>query len=315
MGVGLAGLTIAIFQGVSFQGSHFASGTSLAPLAASAAENPPTPPNEAIAAARLPAAPTYSVLDEPQVLSERARIALETLLVEHERITGQKIVVAIFKSLNGNDLNDWTNRVFAAWKVGQREEDDGALLAVYWQEQQARIEVGYGLEDDLTDAKAHDLLETYLTPELKAGHTAGHLDRGVTRAVFQILQTIDSPLIESGRAEQIIRSGGVSALPRAELSDEIPTRFGWVGWMVAGFFLLLFTLLRITSADAHFTGQGWYRPRPWWQGASFWGSTLSRDRSRTGGDSGPDDRAGARPDLGIPGGGGSSGGGGASASW
>jgi uncharacterized protein len=63
------------------------------------------------------------------------------------------------------------------------------LLALYWQEHKARIEVGYGLEPILTDARAKRILAEFLIPELKANHPS----QAITAATQEILKTIDSP--------------------------------------------------------------------------------------------------------------------------
>src|SRR4051812_18020535 len=106
------------------------------------------------AAKAIPDAPRYYVLDEPGVLAAGPKRALETLLIEQDRIDGQQTLIAIFKSLDGEDLVDYSNRVFQAWKIGKRGKDNGVLLALYWDDRKARIEVGYGLEPILTDARS-----------------------------------------------------------------------------------------------------------------------------------------------------------------
>src|SRR4051812_11604358 len=82
----------------------------------------------------IPAPPSYYVLDEPHILSERTTQALQALLIEHDRATNEQFLVAIFNSLDGEDLNDYTNRVFQTWKIGQRGQDNGVLLAIFYKD-------------------------------------------------------------------------------------------------------------------------------------------------------------------------------------
>lgn len=126
-------------------------------------------PASAQAAKAIPAPPTRYVLDEPRVLSGAAEATLYSTLAEHERATGQQVLVAIFSELGGEDAVDFTNRVFSSWKIGHKGKNDGVLLALYWKDHRARIEVGYGLEPLLTDAKSKRLLTEFLLPGLKAG--------------------------------------------------------------------------------------------------------------------------------------------------
>ncbi len=208
------------------------------------------------------------------------------------------MLIAIFDSLGDEDLVDYTNRVFSAWKIGKRGKDNGVLLALYWKDHKARIEVGYGLEPLLTDAKSKQILSDFLIPELKAGQP----DRALSLSALEILRTIESPLIASGRAEQILRADGFKGglQPAAPTTSSGTSSF----WVLAAIILFIFVINRVSSADAHFTRSGWYRPRP---------------RIRRGGWGGPfiggGGFGGGFGSGGFSGGGGSSGGGGASGSW
>jgi len=255
------------------------------------------------AAKAVPDAPYYYVLDEAKVLSQTELYAIQTLLIKHDHATGEQFLIAIFDSLEGEDLVQYTNEVFQKWKIGQRGKDNGILLALYWKEHQARIEVGYGLEPTLTDAKSKMVLEEALIPELKNDQPG----KALARAAFEILNVIESPLIASGDAEKIIASG---AFRQSFGSRPIGSQNAWLLWVVLGIFLVMVALSILTSSDAHFTGEGWFRPRPWnnvrrsRHGGGFGGAWGGGGGGFGGGGFG-----------GFGGGGGRSGGGGASGSW
>lgn len=267
------------------------------------------------AAAPLPPPPANYVLDEPHVLSAGATQSVESLLIEQDHLTGQQILVAIFNSLQGEDLNERTNLIFQEWKIGQRGQDNGVLLAIYWKEHQARIEVGYGLEQTLTDAHSKDILEDQLIPAMRDGDP----DRAISLAVVEILKSLQSPLIDNGRARQILQAHEGRAVVRRWNAPAQPHGGYWV-WLVIGMIALIIVFNTVTSADAHFTSTGWYRPQPWrrrwgrdgnWPpggGGGFWGGFG-------GGGGGFGGWGGGGGGGGFSGGGGSSGGGGASAGW
>jgi uncharacterized protein len=260
---------------------------------------------------QIPPPPTYYVLDEPHLLDEQATRALQALLIEHDRTTGEQIVVAIFNSLEGEDLNDFTNRVFQKWEIGQREQDNGVLLAIFNQDHKARIEVGYGLEPQLTDAKSSRILRDYLIPGMKAGEPK----EAITQSALQILQAIDSPLVQNGRAQQILRSGGVL---RQEINSTQPIKGGWIVWLFLGLVLMIIVTHIISSAEATFTSAGWYRPRPWrrrWWDDDDFGGPRSGGGGFFGGWGGGGGWGSGGGNGGFSGGGGRSGGGGASAGW
>jgi uncharacterized protein len=265
-------------------------------------------PTSALAAEKpIPPAPQYYVLDEPHLLDAQATRALQALLIEHDRATGEQIVIAVFNSLDGEDLNDFTSRVFQNWEIGQRGKDNGVLLAIFNQDHKARIEVGYGLEALLTDAKSSRILKDYLVPGMKAGQPA----EGITQSALQILETIDSPLIQNGRAVKILRSGGMlrTDVRSAQMKN------GWLVWLFLGFVLMIIVSHIMSSAEAHFTRAGWYRPRPWrrrwWDDDGFGGPRSGGGGFFGGWGSGGGGSGGG----GFSGGGGRSGGGGASAGW
>ncbi len=257
------------------------------------------------AAADLPPSPPTHVLDEPGVLNPNVRTAVAALLAEHERITSEQFVVAIFNSLGEEDLVDYSSRIFQAWRIGKRGKDNGILLALYWNDRRARIEVGYGLEGLLTDARSKRVLEDFLIPELRARDP----DRAISLSVLEVLDAVESPLIENGRAQEILRSGGMRGDFAPRTFQDAPQIRGWWIWIVAGFFVLFLAFQFITAAEAHFTRGGWYRPNPWqrvrrrstWH--SGWGGGFGGGGGGWGGGGG------------FSGGGGRSGGGGASGSW
>ena len=250
----------------------------------------------AFAAKSIPDAPYYYVLDEPKVLSQTELYAIQTLLIKHDHATGEQFLIAIFDSLDNEDLVQFTNQVFQQWKIGQRGKDNGVLLALYWKDRKARIEVGYGLEPTLTDAKSKWILEDSLIPLLKENQSG----KALANAAFEILKVLESPLISSGDAERIIHSG---AFRNGFGNLGGGSQNAWLIWVVLGIFLFMIVLAIRTSRDAHFTSEGWFRPKPW-SGRIRHGGGFGHGGGGFGGGFG-----------GFGGGGGRSGGGGASGSW
>ena len=72
--------------------------------------------------------------------------------------SGIEIGVLIIPSLGDNSLDNYAHDVFAKWGIGQKSKDNGVLFLVAIQEHLARVEVGYGLEGELTDLEAGRLV-------------------------------------------------------------------------------------------------------------------------------------------------------------
>ena len=132
------------------------------------------------------------VVDDAGVLDASTRAALRAKLAAHEAQDQHQIVVATVKSLNGNSIEDYANRLFRRWRLGQRGKNNGVLLLHAPTERKIRIEVGYGLEGTLTDAIAKYIIQNSITPRFKANDFAG----GMTRGVDDIIKVL------SGDAEE-----------------------------------------------------------------------------------------------------------------
>ncbi len=135
------------------------------------------------AALDVPPAPRGRVLDQADLLSPQAEAALEQQIYAFEQRTSNQIGVAIFRSLEGEPLEDFTIRLAEKWQPGQEERDNGVILALFVQDRKARIEVGYGLEGALPDALAGGLLSEVLAPDFRAGR----YEQGIARTVQGIM--------------------------------------------------------------------------------------------------------------------------------
>ncbi|HNQ31616.1 MAG TPA: YgcG family protein [Candidatus Woesebacteria bacterium] len=144
------------------------------------------------AALSLPEPRGY-VNDYAQILNSNAVSALENKLSAFNKSTTNQIVVVTVPDLQDTTLEDFATRLFEKWKIGTKEKDNGVLLLVAQKEREVRIEVGYGLEPVLNDAKAGRIIRDIIIPEFKAGN----YDAGVTKgsdAIVQIVGGDDSVL-------------------------------------------------------------------------------------------------------------------------
>lgn len=138
----------------------------------------------AVHALNVPSAPLGHVSDYADLLSKTTKQELKKTLEEFEKTDSTQIVVAIFPSLEEESLEDFSMRLASTWKIGQKDHDNGVIFLVFKNDRQMRIEVGYGLEDKLTDATSSDIIRNVVVPEFKNGD----FDTGVTRGVTAIMQ-------------------------------------------------------------------------------------------------------------------------------
>ncbi|MFI4986385.1 MAG: TPM domain-containing protein [Alphaproteobacteria bacterium] len=150
------------------------------------------------AAAAAPAFPPLSgrVVDEAGILSARTRDQITEMLAGREKATGEQIVVATVKSLQGYAIEDFGYQLGRSWGIGQKGRDNGAILLVAPNERKVRIEVGYGLEGRLTDAQSRVIIEQVILPAFRRGD----FDAGVRDGAAAVLRVLGG--------EQAVAGGG-----------------------------------------------------------------------------------------------------------
>jgi len=122
-----------------------------------------------------PGKPTGFVNDFAGVLSAQDRSALESKLTALQASTGDQIAIAIIPSLGGDTIENYAVNLYKDWGIGQKGQDNGALLLVSIEDRQMRIEVGYGLEPVLTDITTSHIISDTITPHFKNGDYSGGL--------------------------------------------------------------------------------------------------------------------------------------------
>jgi uncharacterized protein len=128
------------------------------------------------------------------------------VLAEGERATGAQVVMAIFPSLEGESLEDFSIRLAEKWRIGRKALDDGAIVLVFLQDRKMRIEVGYGLEGAIPDAEASRIIREAIAPRFREGRYEAGLE-AAARALYGRVET-KAPAERRGQ-----RRGGGSSFP------------------------------------------------------------------------------------------------------
>jgi uncharacterized protein len=273
------------------------------------------------------------VSDLAGIVPAPARERLETKLRELERRTGAQVAVLTVDTLEGDSIEDYAVRVFQTWKLGRQGVNDGVLFLVARQERRMRIEVGYGLEARLTDARSRQILDDIVRPHFRAGK----FDEGIEAGADAIAGAVEGAPLPPPRRNPARQVGSTAGLlifaamfllvigTFSLIALISPGKAGWFlylfltpfyaifpsvvfppygGLIAAGAWLVLFPILR---ALLHSPAGTKMRKRHGWVMTPTTGGSGGR-WSSGGGFSGGGGG-------GFSGGGGSSGGGGASSSW
>jgi uncharacterized protein len=150
----------------------------------------------AVARAATPDFPalTGRVVDAAGLLSERDEAELDAALARFEQASGDQLVVATLASLQGLPIEDFGYQLGRHWGIGQAGKDNGALLIVAPEERAVRIEVGYGLEGELTDALSRTIIESRILPRFRQGDFAAGIKAGVAAMIGALGGSYDPAL-------------------------------------------------------------------------------------------------------------------------
>lgn len=155
--------------------------------------------------ANLPKVLPGRVVDNADVFSDKERRWLAGIIEQAEKSTGGEIVVLTVQSTDGESIESFSLNIASTWKIGKAGKDNGALLVLAIKDRRNRLEIGYGWEGPINDAKAGDMLRA-IVPELRAGKYAA--------AAAKVVRTIEQAVIASGE--------GVSGAVSDEASADIP---------------------------------------------------------------------------------------------
>ena len=220
---------------------------------------------------------TGRIVDQANIIPAATRNTIEPKLADLEAKSGIQLVVVTINSLDGQEIEPYANELFRAWKLGEKDKNNGVLLLVAPNEHRVRIEVGYGLEGTLTDALSKVIITNAMTPRFKTGDFGG----GIARGVDDIITVLTTDSAEWQQRPSLRLDNTQASDPTNWILIALLIVFGslFIGWPGFRWFVLNMALSVLLNSG---------------------GSRSSGGFSSGGG---------------FSGGGGSSGGGGASGSW
>ena len=113
--------------------------------------------------------PVGYVNDFADVLTEGEERSLEAILKNYEEKSTIEIAIVTITSLDGENIEEYTNKLAEKWGVGKKGKDNGLVILNSIGDRKWRIEVGHGLEEFMTDVYSKNIGDNHLTPNLKNG--------------------------------------------------------------------------------------------------------------------------------------------------
>jgi uncharacterized protein len=243
--------------------------------------------------------PTGYVTDLAGAIAADTKVRLEALCTELQQKTGAQMAVVTVHSLEGQSVENYAVDLFKQLGVGSKADNRGVLLLVSPDERKYRIEVGYGLEPVINDARAGDAGRA-MVPSLRQGDYS----KAIEIAAWMLAKYVADD-------RGVTLSGQPPVRPVRHQDD---SSHGFPFWLPILIFLFIWFISRSGSGRGGGGGSGWWiwplifsnlgggGRGGWGGGGSGWGGGGFGGGSGGGGGFG-----------GF--GGGSSGGGGASGGW
>jgi uncharacterized protein len=242
----------------------------------------------------VPPRPATYVTDKQGVLDAARVHALNEKLAQFERDTSNQILVYVDRSLPKDaTIEQFANDAMHQWRVGQKGKDNGAVLFLFTGDRKMRIEVGYGLEGVLTDAKSKQITSTVIKPHLKSADYDGAIEQGADAMLAVV------------RGEALKGTGQT-----AHEQKGARLKRGFVQFVPLLFILFIGLVLVIVRAARKGGPRTNRMTSSTDRGSSSWSSLSSSSSTDSYSDS-----SSSSSDSSFDGGGGDSGGGGASDSW
>jgi uncharacterized protein len=177
------------------------------------------------------------IVDQAGLLSSEEKQRIEQKLQALEQKSGAQVAVLTIPSLEGDPLEDYSMRVASTWKLGQKDKDNGVLFIVARDDRKMRLEVGYGLEEFLTDLKSGRILDEIVRPLFRQGQFGAGIEAGVDAVVG----SIEGQEVLPAAAPEPAGEGG-----------DLPARF--VAFLVYAVVVTPFCLMAMFSRGA----QSWF---------------------------------------------------------
>jgi uncharacterized protein len=115
---------------------------------------------------QIPSKPTTSIYvqDYAGVLNADTKNRINNISTQLQAKTKAQIVVVTLPSLEETPPADYALELLRQWGVGDKTLNNGVVLLVSVNDHRSRIEVGYGLEGALPDAKTGTIQDEYMLP-------------------------------------------------------------------------------------------------------------------------------------------------------
>jgi uncharacterized protein len=148
---------------------------------------------------------TAPVVDSIGRVSAEVETQINSELISFQQSGGPQIAVAVVDSTGNATPENYSIDLARSWGIGDKEKDNGVLLLIALEDRTLRIEVGSGVEGELTDVTAGGIVDSVMLPRLRANDVDGAVRDGA-RAVMQVWSgesVVSEPIVPSNTITEV----------------------------------------------------------------------------------------------------------------
>jgi len=119
--------------------------------------------------------------------------------------TGAEIAVLVVNSTHPDDILTYAYNTFQQNGLGQEGEDNGLLIVLATDTNEWRVEVGYGLEGVLPDAKVGSFADEFLVPQIELGD--------YSTGIYDLVNNLGGVILEDYVGEPVKSPYPISFIP------------------------------------------------------------------------------------------------------
>jgi uncharacterized protein len=128
--------------------------------------------------------PVNYVTDQAGVLAQYEEDQLNDKLRNFEDSTSNQLFIYVAESLRANDLEDFSREIFNKWGIGQKDKNNGILIAIFIDDRKYRIQIGYGLEATLPSELCKQIQDEFMGPHFKQKNYYEGINAGVDKLIY-----------------------------------------------------------------------------------------------------------------------------------
>jgi uncharacterized protein len=148
-----------------------------------------------VAALAVPPAPTdIPIVDQTNTLTAEQKNALAASIAQERKETTNQIAILMIPTLGDAVLEEYSLNVARTWGIGEKDKNNGVLLLIAKDDHKLRIEIGYGLEGALTDARSSQIIRNEIAPLFNQGKYYEGIAAGLNGIILAIHNEYDATL-------------------------------------------------------------------------------------------------------------------------